>query len=82
MTGWKRVWVFDHSSYHAAMAEDALDVNRMNVNPGGKQRKVRDGWWGGKPQSMNFAVGIPKGLKQVLQERGVDTTGMTTDAES
>ena len=64
------------------MAEDALDVNRINVNPGGKLRKVCDGWWGGKPQSMNFVVGIPKGLKQVLQERGVDTTGMTADAES
>jgi hypothetical protein len=36
--GWRHVWVFDHSSCHAAMADDALDVNRMNVRPGGKQR--------------------------------------------
>lgn len=41
--GWKHVWVFDHSSCHAAMADDALDVSKMNVNPGGKQRKMRDG---------------------------------------
>ena len=27
--GWRHVWVFDHSSYHAAMADDALDVNKM-----------------------------------------------------
>ena len=60
--GWKHVWVFDHSSCHAAMANDALDVNKMNVNPGGKQRIMRDGWWGGKPQAMNFALDVPKGL--------------------
>ena len=34
---WRHVWVFDHSSYHAAMADNALDVNAMNVKPGGKQ---------------------------------------------
>ncbi len=33
--GWKLVWMFDHSSCPAAMPDDALDVNRMNVNPGG-----------------------------------------------
>ena len=35
--GRRHVWVFDHSSCHAAMADDALDVNAMNVKPGGKQ---------------------------------------------
>ena len=29
--------MFDHSSCHAAMVDDALDVNRMNVGPGVKQ---------------------------------------------
>ena len=53
--GWKHVWIFDHSSCHAAMADDSLDVNKMNVNPGGKQRKMRDGFWEGKVQKMNFA---------------------------
>ena len=24
--GWKHVWIFDHSSCHAAMADDSLDV--------------------------------------------------------
>lgn len=37
------------------MAEDSLYVMHMNVKPGGKQRVMRDGWWGGKPQIMNFA---------------------------
>lgn len=42
--GWKQIWIFDHSSCHGAMAENSLDVNRMNVKPGGKQRQMRDGW--------------------------------------
>ena len=33
---WRSVWVFDHSSCYAAMADDALDVNTMNVKAGGK----------------------------------------------
>lgn len=36
-SGWRHVWVFDHNSCHAAMADDALDVNHMNVKPGGQQ---------------------------------------------
>lgn len=74
--GWRIVWIFDHSSCHAAMADDSLDVGHMNVKPGGKQRVMRDGWWGGKPQTMNFANGVAKGLKVVLEERGVDTSKM------
>ena len=35
-----------------------------------------DGFWDGKVQSMNRG-GIPKGMKQVLEERGIDTCGMT-----
>ena len=39
--GWRIVWLFDHSSCHAAMPEDALDTSKMNVNPGDKQRVMR-----------------------------------------
>ena len=35
--------------------------------------------WGGKPQHMNYAIGIPKGLRAVLEEQGVNTTGMNGD---
>jgi hypothetical protein len=31
------VWVFDCSSSHEGLASNALNVNNMNVNPGGKQ---------------------------------------------
>ena len=77
--GWRIVWIFDHSSCHAAMPDDALDVSKMNVNPGGKQRVMRDGWWGGKPQKMNYSLGIPKGMRVILEERGVNTRGMNAD---
>ena len=61
------------------MPDDALDVSKMNVNPGGKQRVMRDGWWGGKPQSMNFSLGVPKGRRRVLEKRRVDTRSMKAD---
>ena len=35
------IWVFDCSSAHEGLATDALNVNNMNVNPGGKQRHLR-----------------------------------------
>lgn len=77
--GWTHMWIFDHSSRHGAMAEDALDVNQMNVKPGGKLQVMRDGFWNGKPQAMNYALGVPKGLHVVLEERGVDTRHMKAD---
>lgn len=36
------VFAFDRSSAHEGFAEDALNVNNMNINSGGKQRKLRD----------------------------------------
>ena len=41
--GWKIIWIFDHSSCHAAMPKDALVVSKMNVNPG-RQMASNDGW--------------------------------------
>ena len=77
--GWQVIWVFDHSSCHTAMAEDALDANRMNVKPGGKQPKMHDTVWAGKVQQMNFALGVPKGMKLILEERGINTTKLVAD---
>jgi hypothetical protein len=36
------VFVFDWSSAYEGFAKDALNINNMNVNPGGRQRKLRD----------------------------------------
>lgn len=77
--GWRRVWIFDHSSCHAAMADDALDVSKTNVNPGGKQRVMIDTVWRNKVQKMNYSLGIPKGMRAVLTERGVDTSKVVGD---
>ena len=76
--GWRHAWIFDHSSCHGAMAKDSLDVSKMNVGPGGKQRVMRDGFWDGKPFHMN-RNSVPKGLKAVLEERGVSTRHMNAD---
>ena len=76
--GWRIVWIFDHSCCHSAMPDDTLDVSKMNVNPGGKQRVMRGGWWGGKSQKMNYSLGTPKGMRTILKERGVNTRGINT----
>ena len=47
--GWRVGWIFDHSSCHAAMSEDPLDVGHMNVKSGAKQRVMRNGFYDGKP---------------------------------
>ena len=84
--GWKILWIFDHNSCHGAMAEDSLDVSKMNVKPGEKQRVMRDGWWNGKPQKMNYSLGVPKGVPKglcvVLEGRGVNTRSMSADEMS
>ena len=73
------LFVFDQSSAHASLAPDALHAFEMNKSDGGKQRKQRDTiipltnpdpQFCGKPQPMTLANGQPKGLKQVLEERG------------
>lgn len=59
------------------MAEDALDANLMNVKPGGKQPVMHDTVWEGRVQKLTFALGIPKGMMLILEERGIctDTQG-------
>ncbi|KAH9117572.1 hypothetical protein LEN26_012591 [Aphanomyces euteiches] len=71
---------FDQSTNHAAFAPDALRTTSMNLNPGGKQDKMRDGWYGLNRtlQKMVFPEdhhvidlrGKAKGIKAVLVERG------------
>ena len=70
------VFMFDNAPSHRKVADDALNADRMNVGPGGKQPVMRDTVWGGQVQKMVDANGIPKGMKIILEERGVDTTGM------
>ena len=36
------IFVFDRSSAHEGFSENSLNINNMNINPGGRQRKLRD----------------------------------------
>lgn len=39
------VFAFDNSTNHSAFASDALCTKNMNLYPGGKQSRLRDGWF-------------------------------------
>ena len=67
------VWLFDQNSCHRAYASDALNVNNMNVRPGGAQAVMKDTVWAGRIQIMVDDNGIPKGMKKILEERGINT---------
>ena len=80
--GYQALFIIDNSQGHSAYAEDALRVNgRMNVNPGGKQARMWNGWFihnGARvEQAMVFPPdhpqypNEPKGIKAVLTERGL-----------
>ena len=71
-----KVCFFDQSSGHCAFKDDSLNVRRMNVGPGGAQPRMRDTVWNGKVQKMVLSNGQPKGMRLILQERGINTTGM------
>ena len=78
--------MINNSQGHLAYSKDALLSSHMNLNPGGKQAKMRDGWFlqndGRVVQPMIFPADHPefpdqpKGMKQVLQERGLRICGL------
>lgn len=77
--GYLHVWIFDHSSCHAAKVDNALDVSQVNVKPGGKQPAMRGTIWQGRLQQLMFNIGVPKGMKIILEERGINTRNVTAD---
>lgn len=64
------------------MAPDALIAHHMNVTSGGRQPRMHNTVWGpdNAPQRMVLEDGQPKGLKVVLEERGICTAGMGKQA--
>ena len=70
------LFIFDNAPSHTKMPDDALNADGMNVKPGGKQPVMRATMYGGKFQEMVLENGTPKGLKKVLEERGVCTDKM------
>ncbi|KAJ7706606.1 hypothetical protein B0H16DRAFT_1825745 [Mycena metata] len=79
--GYQMLLMVDHSQGHCMYRLDALIVSRMNLSPGGKQAFMRNGWWMDgnvrRTQTMVYPAdhtdhpGQPKGIKAVLQERGL-----------
>ena len=72
----KALFLFDNAPSHRKYADDVPNADRMNVGPGGKQPKMRDTVWAGGVQRLVDDAGIPKGMRAVLEERGIDTTYM------
>ena len=70
------LFLFDNAPSHKKLADDGLNVEKMNVNPGGKQPLMMDTTWNDEIQTMVYPDGVAKGMKAVLEERGVDTDGM------
>ena len=62
-------------SCHTAFSEDALNAKRMNMKPGRKQPAMRETQWGSRPQKD----GRPKGMKIILEERGIHTETLNVD---
>ena len=75
----KKTHIFDkfQAIFFSAMADDSLNVKKMNVNSGGKQPLMRPGWFvkhGVRfKQTMVFEggrfAGQAKGLRTVCEER-------------
>ncbi|KAF9497594.1 hypothetical protein BDN71DRAFT_1541197 [Pleurotus eryngii] len=84
--GHKALILVDNSQGHSAYVADALLATQMNMRPGGKQARLKDGWFmrdGVKvAQKMIFPADHPnfpdqpKGMKQVLLERGLWQDGL------
>lgn len=63
--------------WHKKVGEIALNVKHMNVKPG--KQAMRDTNRNGQMQTLVLPDGRAKGLKMVLEEKGVDTTRMVAD---
>jgi len=76
--GHQAVFFFDNATNHAAYAEDALRTENLNLGPGGEQPPLRLGFNPStqQPQSMQDSQGVPKGMKKILEERGLWRTNL------
>jgi len=73
------MFIFDNASSHCKKSDDVLNPDKMNVSDGGKQPFMRDTVWNGQIQKMTLEDGTQKGMKCVLEERGIDTHKMKAD---
>jgi hypothetical protein len=90
--GYQALIMVDNSQGHSAYSVDALLTSRMNLRPGGKQARLRNTWYfrHGQhiEQEMNFPhnhpefPNMPKGMRQVLIERGLWSEGLRMSCKS
>ena len=73
------LFLFDNAPSHKKYPPDGLNAASMNVYSGGKQPIMRDTVWNGETQRMVLPDGTAKGMKLVLQERGIDVKGMNAE---
>ncbi|KAH6905763.1 hypothetical protein BKA70DRAFT_1107273, partial [Coprinopsis sp. MPI-PUGE-AT-0042] len=91
--GYQALIMVDNSQGHSTYAQDALLATCMNVKPGGKQARMRPGWFihpvtGEKIiQPMIFGPdhpkfpNEPKGMREALEERGTNTRKISRGKE-
>ena len=73
------VFLFDNAPSHKKCSNQTLNAEKMNVRPGGKQPVMHSTVFNGEVQEMVLADGRPKGMKIVLEERGINTNGMNAN---
>jgi hypothetical protein len=82
----------DNLQGHAAYLADELLVSKMNLNPGGAQARLHNGWFINAEgerimQAMIFPTehlsnpDQPKGMKQILMERGLCRAGLKKECK-
>ncbi|CAG8670194.1 12814_t:CDS:2, partial [Gigaspora margarita] len=84
-----RIWAFDNSTIHMALAPDALNIKKMNMHSGGAQPKMRTTKWNSNDQEMGYPLnhptkklrGQPKEIKVILEERGLWRDGLLANCE-
>src|SRR4051812_39510131 len=75
--GYVAIFAFDQSANHTSYAKDALIASKMNLSSGGKQPKMHNTIMRDRTfQSMVLPNGEPKGMKLVLEERGLWVPGL------
>ena len=72
----RALFLLDNAPSHTKVADDQLCEYNMNASPGGKQPLMRSTVWNDQTHSMVFPEGQAKGLKVVIEERGIDTSRM------
>ncbi|KAF9642133.1 hypothetical protein BDM02DRAFT_3106013 [Thelephora ganbajun] len=85
--GYQALFLIDNSQGHSAYSADALLASRMNLHPGGKQARMRDGWFIQNGQKVTQPMVFPndhpefpnqpKGMKRRYLRENCDYTFAT-----